>query len=43
MLGMVFLTEVTSRFGSELDRGIVFFESQKLPEKVADETSTTAF
>ncbi len=38
-----FLTEVTLRFESGIDRGIIFFESRTLPEKLADETSTTAF
>lgn len=36
-------TEVTLRFESGLERGIVFFESRTLPEKLTDETSTTAF
>jgi hypothetical protein len=38
-----FHTEVTLRFESSLDRGIIFFESRTLPEKLTDETSTTAF
>lgn len=38
-----FHTEVTLRFETRLDRGIIFFESRTLPEKLADETSTTAF
>jgi hypothetical protein len=37
------LTEVTLRFESGIDRGIIFFESRTLPEKLADGTSTTAF
>jgi hypothetical protein len=36
-------TEVTLRFETRLDRGIIFFESRTLPEKLADETATTAF
>jgi hypothetical protein len=36
-------TEVTLRFESGLERGIIFFESRTLPEKLKDETSTTAF
>jgi hypothetical protein len=36
-------TEVTLRFETRLDHGIIFFESRTLPEKLADETSTTAF
>lgn len=36
-------TEVTLRFESRLERGIIFFESRTLPEKLADETSTTVF
>ena len=36
-------TEVTLRFESGLERGIVFFESRTLPEKLTDETSATAF
>jgi hypothetical protein len=36
-------TEVTLRFETKLDRGIIFFESRMLPEKLADETSATAF
>jgi hypothetical protein len=36
-------TEVTLRFETRLERGIIFFESRTLPEKLADETSTTAF
>jgi hypothetical protein len=38
-----FYTEVTLRFETRLDRGIIFFESRTLPEKLADETSATAF
>jgi len=38
-----FHTEVTLRFENRLDRGIIFFESRTLPEKLADETSATAF
>ena len=38
-----FHTEVTLRFETRLDRGIIFFESRTLPEKLADETSSTAF
>jgi len=38
-----FHTEVTLRFETRLGRGIIFFESRTLPEKLADETSTTAF
>ncbi len=38
-----FHTEVTLRFENRLDRGIIFFESRTLPEKLTDETSTTAF
>jgi len=34
---------VTLRFENRLDRGIIFFESRTLPEKLTDETSTTAF
>jgi len=37
------LSEVTLRFESGIDRGIIFFESRTLPEKLADDTSTTAF
>lgn len=36
-------TEVTLRFESGLDRGIIFFESRTLPERLKDETATTAF
>lgn len=36
-------TEVTLRFETTLSRGIIFFESRTLPEKLADETATTAF
>lgn len=36
-------TEVTLRFEDSLERGIIFFESRTLPEKLKDETSTTAF
>lgn len=36
-------TEVTLRFESGLERGIIFFESRTLPEKLNDETSATAF
>jgi hypothetical protein len=36
-------TEVTLRFETRPERGIIFFESRTLPEKLADETSTTAF
>jgi hypothetical protein len=36
-------TEVTLRFETRLGRGIIFFESRTLPEKLADETATTAF
>jgi hypothetical protein len=36
-------TEVTLRFESGFERGIVFFESRTLPERLTDETSTTAF
>ena len=36
-------TDVTLRFDSTLDRGIIFFESRTLPEKPVDETSSTAF
>lgn len=38
-----FHTEVTLRFETALDRGIIFFESRTLPEKLADETAVTAF
>lgn len=38
-----FHTEVTLRFENRLDHGIIFFESRTLPEKLTDETSTTAF
>ncbi|UVT15338.1 MAG: hypothetical protein H8K04_16210 [Nitrospira sp.] len=37
------LTEVTLRFESGIDRGIIFFESRTLAEKLADGTSSTAF
>ena len=43
MLGLVCFMEGTLRCENDLDHGIVFFESQTLPEKSADETSTTAF
>ncbi len=36
-------TEVTLRFEAGLERGIIFFESRTLPEKLLDGTSTTAF
>lgn len=36
-------TDVTLRFESGLERGIIFFESRTLPEKLKDETSPTAF
>ncbi|HMS85060.1 MAG TPA: hypothetical protein PKD12_15550 [Nitrospira sp.] len=36
-------TEVTLRFESGLERGIIFFESRTLPERLKDETATTAF
>lgn len=36
-------TEVTLRFDAGSNRGIIFFESRTLPEKLTDETSTTAF
>ncbi|MDH4154264.1 MAG: hypothetical protein OEV01_10810 [Nitrospira sp.] len=36
-------TEVTLRFESGPQRGIIFFESRTLPEKLKDETATTAF
>lgn len=36
-------TEVTVRFESKLERGITFFESRTLPEKLTDETNATAF
>jgi len=38
-----FHTEVTLRFENRLDRGIIFFESRTLPEKLADGTSVTVF
>ena len=36
-------TEVTLRFESRFERGIIFFESRTLPEKLADGTSATVF
>ena len=36
-------TEVTLRFESRLERGIIFFESRTLAEKLADGTSPTVF
>jgi len=36
-------TDVTLRFENGLERGIIFFESRTLPEKLKDETSATAF
>ncbi|MGE3558524.1 MAG: hypothetical protein AB7J53_06135 [Nitrospira sp.] len=36
-------TEVTLRFESGLARGIIFFESRTLPEKLVDDISPTAF
>ncbi len=36
-------TEVTLRFESGFESGIVFFESRTLPERLTDETSNTAF
>ncbi|MBK9307789.1 MAG: hypothetical protein IPM58_12040 [Nitrospira sp.] len=36
-------TEVTLRFESKIERGIIFFESRTLPEKLADGTSATVF
>lgn len=36
-------TEVTLRFESRFERGIIFFESRALPTKLADETSATVF
>jgi hypothetical protein len=36
-------TEVTLRFEVGFERGIIFFESRTLPEKLMDGTSTTAF
>lgn len=36
-------TEVILRFEAGVERGIIFFESQTLPEKLLDGTSTTAF
>ena len=36
-------TEVTLRFESKLERGIIFFESRTLSEKLVDDTSPTAF
>ncbi|MGC4096798.1 MAG: hypothetical protein QM706_06750 [Nitrospira sp.] len=36
-------TDVTLRFDATLDRGIIFFESRTLPEKLADGTSGTVF
>lgn len=38
-----FHTEVTLRFEAGPDRGIIFFESLTLPEKLADGTSATVF
>jgi hypothetical protein len=38
-----FLTEVTLRFEAGPDRGIIFFESLTLPEKLLDGTSATVF
>ena len=38
-----FSTEVTLRFESGPDRGIIFIESLTLPEKLADGTSSTVF
>ncbi len=38
-----FYTEVTLRFETGPDRGIIFFESLTLPEKLADGTSSTVF
>lgn len=38
-----FHTEVTLRFETGTDRGIIFFESLTLPEKLSDGTSTTVF
>lgn len=38
-----FHTEVTLRFEMRVDRGIIFFESLTLPEKLVDGTSATVF
>ncbi|MBH0201815.1 MAG: hypothetical protein HP496_05815 [Nitrospira sp.] len=38
-----FHTEVTLRFETGADRGIIFFESLTLPEKLLDGTSATVF
>jgi hypothetical protein len=38
-----FHTEVALRFETETDRGIIFFESLTLPEKLSDGTSATVF
>ena len=36
-------TEVTLRFESRFERGIIFYESRTLPEKLVDESSATVF
>ena len=36
-------TEMALRFETRPERGIIFCESRTLPEKLADETSATAF
>ena len=38
-----FYSEVALRFETENDRGIIFFESLTLPEKLSDGTSATVF
>ncbi len=38
-----FETEITLRYESRADRGIIFFESQALREKIADGNSPTVF
>lgn len=38
-----FETEVTLRYESRVDRGIIFFESQALRAKIADGNSSTVF
>jgi hypothetical protein len=38
-----FETEVTLRYESRTDRGIIFFESQALRNKIADGNSSTVY
>jgi hypothetical protein len=38
-----FETEITLRYESRVDRGIIFFESQVLRAKIADGNSSTVF